>query len=69
MDPISNNAARGVRGRTNILETYRNKDITLTLPDDKNLADIKWLAVYDLTVQVKPPPAASTKPGHGLSPD
>ncbi|XP_037091672.1 protein Skeletor, isoforms B/C-like [Pollicipes pollicipes] len=38
-------------GRTNILERYLNKDITLVLPKEKSLSDIKWLAIYDLTVQ------------------
>ncbi|KAK3853682.1 hypothetical protein Pcinc_039788, partial [Petrolisthes cinctipes] len=35
-------------GRTNILERYLNKDISLTLPDHKTIMEIKWLAVYDL---------------------
>ena len=37
---------------TNVLERYHNVDVTLTLPEGKKLSDIKWLAVYDLTVQV-----------------
>ncbi|KAF0312975.1 Protein Skeletor, isoforms B/C [Amphibalanus amphitrite] len=36
---------------TNVLQRYHNNDVTLTLPQDKKLSDIKWLAVYDLTVQ------------------
>ncbi|KAB7502787.1 Protein Skeletor [Armadillidium nasatum] len=36
-------------GRTNVLERYLNKDITIELPDGKTIKDIKWLAVYDLT--------------------
>ncbi|KAK4289024.1 hypothetical protein Pmani_037986, partial [Petrolisthes manimaculis] len=35
-------------GRTNILERYLNKDISLTLPDHKTIMEIKWLAIYDL---------------------
>lgn len=38
--------------RTDVLTTYVNKDIRLTLPDKKKLTDIKWVAVYDLTRQV-----------------
>ncbi|CAG0919956.1 unnamed protein product [Notodromas monacha] len=37
-------------GRTNVLDRYLNKDITLTLPDKKKMTEIKWLAVFDLTV-------------------
>lgn len=37
--------------RTNILERYLNKDFTLKLPDGKRIADVKWLAVYDLNTQ------------------
>ncbi|XP_069188345.1 protein Skeletor, isoforms B/C isoform X2 [Procambarus clarkii] len=36
-------------GRTNILDRYLNKDITLTLPDKKTIPEIKWLAIYDLS--------------------
>ncbi|RXG58005.1 Protein Skeletor, isoforms B/C [Armadillidium vulgare] len=36
-------------GRTNVLERYLNKDITIELRDGKTIKDIKWLAVYDLT--------------------
>lgn len=36
-------------GRTNILDRYLNKDITLTLPDKKTITEIKWLAIYDLS--------------------
>lgn len=35
-------------GRTNVLERYLNKDITITLPDQKTIMEIKWLAIYDL---------------------
>ncbi|KAK7603035.1 hypothetical protein V9T40_003034 [Parthenolecanium corni] len=38
-------------GKTDVLTTYVNKDIRLTLPDKKKLTDIKWVAVYDLTRQ------------------
>ncbi|XP_050707781.1 protein Skeletor, isoforms B/C-like [Eriocheir sinensis] len=36
-------------GRTNVLDRYLNKDITLTLPDQKTITEIKWLAIYDLS--------------------
>ncbi|XP_045116491.1 protein Skeletor, isoforms B/C-like isoform X1 [Portunus trituberculatus] len=36
-------------GRTNVLDRYLNKDITLTLPDYKTITEIKWLAIYDLS--------------------
>ncbi|KAG7191121.1 hypothetical protein KM043_007153 [Ampulex compressa] len=38
-------------GKTNILEKYFNKNLTLTLPDNKKITDIKWFAIYDLTNQ------------------
>lgn len=37
--------------RTNVLDRYFNKDFTLTLPDNKKITDIKWLAIYDLQSQ------------------
>lgn len=37
--------------RTNVLNRYFNKDFTLTLPDNKKITEIKWLAVYDLSSQ------------------
>lgn len=37
--------------RTNVLDRYFNKDFTLTLPDNKKITEIKWLAVYDLSSQ------------------
>ncbi|CAL4081060.1 unnamed protein product, partial [Meganyctiphanes norvegica] len=37
------------RGRTNKLEGYLNKDITIVLPDGKSIKEIKWLSVYDLS--------------------
>ena len=37
-------------GRTNVLERYLNDEITITLPDRKRLTEIKWFAVYDLTL-------------------
>lgn len=40
------------KGRTNVLQPYLNKDFTLKLPDGKKITDIKWLSVYDLTIQV-----------------
>ena len=33
------------------MERYFNKDFTLTLPDNKKITEIKWLAVYDLSSQ------------------
>jgi len=33
------------------LDRYFNKDFTLTLPDNKKITEIKWLAVYDLSSQ------------------
>ncbi|XP_043479485.1 protein Skeletor, isoforms B/C isoform X1 [Leptopilina heterotoma] len=37
---------RDERGTTNVLKRYRNKDITLTLPEGKTLNNIKWFSVY-----------------------
>lgn len=37
--------------RTNILERYFNKDFTITLPDNKHITEVKWLAIYDLGSQ------------------
>lgn len=39
-------------GRTNVLRSYLNKDLTLRMPDGKTLNDIKWFSVYDLTLRV-----------------
>lgn len=39
------------KGRTNVLLPYLNKDFTLKLPDGKKITDIKWLSIYDLTIQ------------------
>ncbi|CAL8090895.1 unnamed protein product [Orchesella dallaii] len=36
-------------GRTNVLPKADNKDFTLTLPDNKQISEIKWIAVYDLS--------------------
>lgn len=33
-------------GRTNKLQRYINKDITIRMPDDKKVTAIKWLAVW-----------------------
>jgi hypothetical protein len=33
------------------LDRYFNKDFTVTLPDNKKITEIKWLAVYDLPSQ------------------
>jgi len=38
-------------GRTNVLRSYLNKEFTLKLFDGKKISDIKWLAIYDLTIQ------------------
>ena len=38
--------------RTNVLERYFNKDLTITLPDNKKITEIKWFAIYDLSSQV-----------------
>lgn len=38
--------------RTNVLERYFNKDLTITLPDKKKITEIKWFAIYDLSSQV-----------------
>lgn len=37
------------RGRTNVLGSYLNEDITITLPDGKTINEIRWFSVYDLT--------------------
>lgn len=37
-------------GRTNVLKRYLNDLITITLPDKKRVTDIKWFAVYDLSL-------------------
>ena len=39
------------KGRTNVLQAYLNKEFTLKL-NGKKINDIKWLSVYDLTIQV-----------------
>lgn len=38
-------------GHTNVLRRYANQDFTLTLPDNKKIKDIRWLAVYDINTQ------------------
>ena len=35
-------------GRTNVLQRYLNSEFTLTLPNGKQVDQIKWFAVYDL---------------------
>lgn len=37
---------RDERGSNGVLRKYRNKDITLTLPEGKTLRDIKWFSVW-----------------------
>lgn len=37
------------KGRTNMLKRYSNKDITIKLPDGKQIKDIRWFSVYDLS--------------------
>lgn len=39
--------------RTNILERYYNEDVRLTLPEGKRISRIKWLAIYDISSQVR----------------
>jgi hypothetical protein len=34
------------KGTINVLKSYNNQDLVLTLPDGKTLDDIKWLAVW-----------------------
>lgn len=41
------------RARTNVLDRYLNKDLTIRLPGGKRISDIKWLAIYDLTRLVR----------------
>lgn len=36
-------------GRTNVLTKADNKDFTLTLPDNKHISEVRWIAVYDLS--------------------
>jgi hypothetical protein len=38
------------KGRTNVLDRYLNDEITITLPDKKRIADLKWFAIYDLSL-------------------
>lgn len=33
------------------MERYFNKDFTLTLPDNKKITEVNWLAIYDLNTQ------------------
>lgn len=37
---------RDERGSNGVLKKYRNKDITLTLPEGKTLRDIKWFSIW-----------------------
>lgn len=37
---------RDERGSVGVLHRYRNKDITLSLPEGKTLRDIKWFSVW-----------------------
>lgn len=37
---------RDERGSNGVLKRYRNKDITLTLPEGKTLRDIAWFSVW-----------------------
>lgn len=37
---------RDERGSSGVIRRYRNKDITLSLPEGKTLRDIKWFSVY-----------------------
>jgi len=35
-----------------VLKRYLGKELELTLPDNKKLTDINWLAIYDLSKNV-----------------
>lgn len=35
-------------GRTNRLQKYTNRDITIQLPDDRRISSIRWLAIWDV---------------------
>lgn len=37
---------RDERGSSGVVRRYRNKDITLSLPEGKTLRDIKWFAIW-----------------------
>lgn len=37
---------RDERGSNGVLKKYRNKDITLTLPEGKTLRDVSWFSVW-----------------------
>lgn len=39
-------------GRTDVLKRYLGKELKLTLPDNKKLTDINWLAIYDLSKNI-----------------
>lgn len=41
------------RYRTDVLKRYLGKELKLTLPDNKKLTDINWLAIYDLSKNVR----------------
>uniref|UniRef100_T1ISN0 DOMON domain-containing protein n=1 Tax=Strigamia maritima TaxID=126957 RepID=T1ISN0_STRMM len=34
--------------KTNVLKRYANSELTLTLPDNKKIDDLKWFAIYDI---------------------
>ena len=38
------------KGRTNVLDRYLNDEITITLPEGKKIAELKWFAIYDLSL-------------------
>ncbi len=33
-----------------MLDRYLNDEITITLPDTKKIAELKWFAIYDLSL-------------------
>ena len=35
-------------GRTNRLQRYTNRDITIRLPDDRRIVSIRWLSIWDI---------------------
>ncbi|XP_050530488.1 protein Skeletor, isoforms B/C [Daktulosphaira vitifoliae] len=39
-------------GRTDVLKRYLGKQLTLTLPDNKKITDLKWFSIYDLSRNV-----------------
>jgi len=38
-------------GKTNVLDRYLNEEFTINLPDNKQIVEIKWFSVYDISSQ------------------